>query len=198
MKRCFPIPVLICLLLAVLLTGCGDDGTGKGFRFPLAEDPTQLDPQVSSDASSVTLISVLFEGLTRLDASGNAVPGAADWTVSPDGLTYTFTLRESYGSTLSVRGETVPWEEPVRVTADDFVFGMQRVVSPETGSGLADQLYGIVGAEDVHAGRSSLDALGVRATGDYELTITLTAPDEGFPARLATTPFMPCNRAFFA
>ncbi len=187
-----------CLLCALLLGGCGDDGLGKGFRFPLAAEPQQLDPQVSTDISSVTVLSALFEGLTRLDEDGNAVPGAADWSVSADGLTYTFQLRESYWSTISVRGEETDWDEPTRVTADDFVFGMQRALSPDTGSEVAEALYGIVNAEDIHAGRKSAATLGVRALADDTLTVRLSAPDVSFPARLATTPFSPCNRAFFA
>lgn len=197
MKRRFAGLLAICLLLTAALTGCGDDGTGKGFRFPLDGEPEQLDPQLSADASSVTVISVLFEGLTRLDDDGNAVPGAADWVVSADGLTYTFTLRKSYWSTLSVRGAQTPWDEPTRVVADDFVFGLQRAVSPDTGSPLATALDGIVNARDIREGRKTANTLGVRAVGENTVIITLTAPDDRFPARLASPPFMPCNREFF-
>ena len=196
MRRAAALFAMICLLCGGLW-GCGDDGSGKGFRFPLEAEPKQLDPQVSTDASSVTVIAALFEGLTRLDEEGQAIPGAADWTVSADGLTYTFTLREAYWSTMTRKGETTGFEDPVMVTADDFVFGMQRTVDPQTGSALAQELSGIEGAADILAGRKSVSALGVRAVSDTTLTITLTQPDAAFPARLATTPFMPCNREFF-
>lgn len=196
MRRIAALLAAVCLLCGGLW-GCGDDGSGKGFRFPLEAEPKQLDPQVSTDASSVTVIAALFEGLTRLDAEGQAVPGAADWTVSADGLTYTFTLRESYWSTMSRKGETTGFEDPVMVTADDFVFGMQRSIDPQTGSALAEELSGIQGAADILAGRKGVSTLAVRAVDDTTLTITLTQPDAAFPARLATTPFMPCNREFF-
>ena len=186
----------ICLFCG-LLWGCGDNGSGKGFRFPIADDPQQLDPQVSTDASSMAVIAALFEGLTRLDEEGQAIPGAADWTVSADGRTYTFTLRESYWSTMTRRGETTGFEDPVMVTTEDFVFGMQRAADPQTGSPLAEQLRGIQGAADVLAGRQKATALGVRAVDEKTLTITLTQPDASFPVRLATAPFMPCNREFF-
>lgn len=188
---------VICVLLSICLTGCGDDGTGKNFRFPLAAEPKQLDPQAAGDTASITLLSVLFEGLTRLDANGKAVPGAADWTVSDDGRLYTFTLRESYWSTISVRGET-PWDDPVMVTADDFVYGLQRALLPQTGSAWAHHLYGIENAQAVHEGKKPADALGVRAVSESVLTVTLTKPDAHFPAVLAGTPCMPCNRDFFA
>ena len=196
MRRAAALFAMICLICGGLW-GCGDDGSGKGFRFPLEAEPKQLDPQVSTDASSVTVIAALFEGLTRLDEEGQAIPGAAEWTVSADGLTYTFTLRESYWSTMTRKGETTGFEDPVMVTADDFVFGMQRTVDPQTGSALAQELSGIEGAADILAGRKGVSALGVRAVNETTLTITLAQPDAAFPARLATTPFMPCNREFF-
>ncbi len=197
MKRLYAWLAVVCLTLCGLLTGCGDDGTGKGFRFPLDAEPRQLDPQVSADTASVTLLSVLFEGLTRLDADGRAVPGAATWTLSEDGRTYTFTLRESYWSTKTVRDEELPWEEPMRVTAADFVFGIRRALSPETGSALGKDLYAIKNAKAVHTGKKAVDTLGITAVSDTVLTITLEKPDARFPAILATTPCMPCNEAFF-
>ncbi|MBQ8683764.1 MAG: peptide ABC transporter substrate-binding protein [Clostridia bacterium] len=190
--------LVACMLLCGLFGGCGDDGTGKGFRLPLAAEPAQLDPQMATDSAAITVVTALFEGLTRLDSTGQAVPGAADWTVSADGLTYTFTLKESYWSTLKLRGTETPWDDPVQVVADDFVYGLQRALSPETGAPAAKKLYAIAGARAVHEGKQPVDTLGVQAVSDTVLTITLTAPDEDFPAVLATPVCMPCSRAFFA
>ena len=194
---------LLCLLLAVVLavapTGCkkNKDGLGGGFRFPIAAEPTGLDPQMATDDAAVTVLCALFEGLTRLDNSGNAIPAAADWTVSEDGLTYTFTLRESYWSKNPVKGETHPWDEPLPVTADDFVFGLHRIADPATGSPLAAELTGIQNAKAVIAGKKSAEELGITAVDERTLTITLSAPDADFPAKLATSPFFPCHREFF-
>lgn len=121
---------------------------GKSFRFSLSAEPRQLDPQVAEDAASVAVVSALFEGLTRLDEKGKAVAAAAEWTVSEDGLTYTFRLRPS------------KWSNGDPVTADDFVFGMQRTVSPATGSGLASRLSGIQGAAAVMGRRTSAGGAG--------------------------------------
>lgn len=194
---------LLCLLLAVLLaiapTGCkkNKDGSGGGFRFPIAAEPAGLDPQMAQDDAAVTVLCALFEGLTRLDNSGKAIPAAANWTVSEDGLTYTFTLYDSYWSKNPVKGETHPWDDPLPVTADDFVFGLHRIADPATGSPLAEELQGIRNAEAVTAGKMAVEELGVTAVDDKTLTITLTAPDEDFPEKLATSPFFPCHRAFF-
>lgn len=197
MKRGMALWLAICLLAGLCLGGCGDDGSGRGFRFPLAAEPRQLDPQAATDAPSKALIAVLFEGLTRLDDKGQAVPALAEWTVSPDGLTYTFTLRESYWSTLSLRGEETPWDKPTPVTAADFVFGMQRAVDPATACDSASQLLGILRAADIQAGKAAPDTLGVQATDERHLVITLTDPDPAFPKKLATPSCMPCNREFF-
>lgn len=188
---------VVCLLAVCLLSGCGDDGSGRGFRFPLDAEPRGLDPQMATDDAAITVTATLFEGLARLDAEGKAVPGAATWTVSKDGLTYTFTLAESYWSAQPKAEKDSPWAKPTPVTADDFVFGLQRVVDPQSGSPLAGELYGIQNAKQVHTGKATLSELGVKALDKQRLTITLTKPDKDFPSRLATTPFMPCNRQFF-
>ncbi len=189
--------VLLACILLCSLTACGDDGSEKGFLLPLNGEPRQLDPQSATESASVTVIAALFEGLTRLDGDGNVVDGAATYTLSTDGLTYTFTLKESYWSPLSIRGEKTAWDKPTLVTAQDFVFGWQRAVSPDNQSGTATAFYGIRNAEAVHEGTKPLTELGVAAISDTQLTVTLEKPDASFLTRLASTPFMPCNRAFF-
>lgn len=195
-KRLLALLLAVCLLCPGL-TGCGDDGTGGGFRFLIEKEPKGLDPQMATDTPSVTVMGALFEGLTRLDSAGNPVPAAADWVVSEDGKTYTFTLKKNHWTALSVKGQETPFDNPTPVTADDFLFGIQRVLDPATGSPLAAELYGIQNAEAVHTGKKKLTALGVKAVDDTTLTITLEQPDNRFLAKLASTPFMPCNRDFF-
>lgn len=195
-KRLLALWLVVCLLCTGL-AGCGDDGTGKGFRFPIDAEPEGLDPQMATDTASVTVIAALFEGLTRLDAAGQVVPGAADWTVSKDGKTYTFTLRESKWSALSLKNQQTPWDNPTPVTAQDFVFGWKRAVDPKTGSPLAAEFDGIKNAKAIRTGKKKLSTLGVKATDDKTLVVTLEQPDDDFLARLTTTPFMPCNQAFF-
>ena len=184
-RRCAAL-ALTFVLLSLSLAGCQKDTPlGRSFRFSLPAEPRQLDPQVAVDAASVVVVSALFEGLTRLDEEGKAVPAAAEWSVSDDGLTYTFHLRKS------------KWSNGEPVTADDFVFGMQRAVSPETGSDLSERLFGIRRAREINAGQLPAEELGVRAVDDSTLVITLTEADAGFPEKAAGTPFFPCSRQFF-
>ena len=197
-KRILCAFVALCLLIGGT-AACGKKqaGVGGGFRFPIAAEPRTLDPQMATDDAAITVICALFEGLTRLDANGKAIPAAADWVVSEDGLTYTFTLRDSYWNKNPIKGKTQPWDNPLPVTADDFLFAMQRLADPAIASPLAGELLGIAGAEKVIAGDKPMEELGVVATDDKTLTITLSAPDADFPAKLATSPFFPCHRAFF-
>ena len=195
---------LLCVLLALAmvmggLSGCkrNKDGLGGGFRFPIGAEPTALDPQMAGDDAAVTVMCALFEGLTRLDNSGKAIPAAADWTVSEDGLTYTFTLKEAYWSVNTTKGEEHPWDNPLPVTADDFLFAFHRLADPATGSPLAEELLGIANAADVLAGKKEVAELGVVAEDSKTLVITLDAPDDNLPAKLATSPFFPCHREFF-
>lgn len=186
-KRSYLIRIATTVLLFVLLlSGCKKDSiSGKGFRFPLASEPRQIDPQVSTDSASVTMVAALFEGLACLDESGNAQPAAANWAVSGDGLTYTFTLIDS------------KWSDGTAVTAQDYIFGMQRAVLPSTQSTLAEQLFDIKNAQQVNAGTLDVSKLGIKAIDDKRLIITLTRPNSDFPAKTASTPFMPCKQSFF-
>lgn len=181
-----PLVAVLYTVLVIFAGGCKkDNGTGKGFRFPLPSEPRHIDPQVATDSASIALISDLFEGLARLDESGIARPAAASWTVSDDGLTYTFTLRSS------------KWSDGTEVTADDFVYGFQRAVHPSTNSKLAENLYMIKNAREINQGRLDISKLGVTAVNSRTLTVTLTQPDSDFPAKTASTPFMPCKKSFF-
>lgn len=173
-------------ILILPLSGCKKENTaGKGFRFPLSAEPRQIDPQSSTDPASVTMVAALFEGLARLDESGKAVPGVATWTVSTDGLTYTFELKDS------------KWNDGTMVTSNDFVYGMQRAVLPTSHSELAEQLFDIQGASDIYSGKKKASSLGVKANGDKELVITLVEANEDFPAKTASSPFMPCKKSFY-
>jgi peptide/nickel transport system substrate-binding protein/oligopeptide transport system substrate-binding protein len=130
----------LLLLLAVLLTlliGCQQEPsgtveqaqpetkTGGIYRIPLPWSPRTLDPAFSTDTYSAILIHQVFDGLVQFDQNLNVIPGiASDWKVSPDGLTYTFTIRED-----------VKFHNGRQVTADDFVYSFTRVLDPKQRSG---------------------------------------------------------------
>ncbi len=177
---------LILLLSAFLIAGCKKETiAGKSFRFPLSSEPRQLDPQVCTDTASAAVVGAIFEALTALDEKGKAIPGAAKWQVSQDGLTYTFTLFDNV------------WNDNTPVTAHDFEFGIKRAVMPLTKSGLAYRLYNIKNAKQINEGAKDISELGVNALDNKTLKITLNKRDNKFLEKTANAPFMPCQKSFF-
>ncbi len=192
----FGIVMLCAVLCLCTFCGCRSRG-GDSFGFTIVAEPQQIDPQAAKDTASLTVIGGVFEGLTRIDENGKVVPGAADWTVSEDGKTYTFHLKTSCWSTVSVRGEETGFEDPLQVTAHDFVFGIRRAADPATACAYTSLLNGIENAPEVLSGKKPTTALGVKAVDTQTLVITLTAPDADFLQKLTSPAFMPCNEAFF-
>src|SRR5699024_4951133 len=119
-----------------------------------------------------------FEGLVRCDDEGNITPGCAQsWEVSSDGKTYTFQLYQGlkwhiYDSVAERMGENYNPE----ITADDFVFALQRAADDLTQSPLYSTISSIANAPEVHSGRADESTLGVTASGKYTLTIHLSSP----------------------
>jgi oligopeptide transport system substrate-binding protein len=138
-------------------------------------DPITLDPAISGEMTSHQYIMQIFSGLVRLDDDLVPVPDIAqDWQLSPDGLTYTFSLRED-----------VKFQSGKAVTADDFQYSWERACDPATGSKTAATYLGdIVGVSEVLAGQTK-EISGVKVTDDYTLEVTIDAPKSYFLAKLA-------------
>ncbi len=185
--------VLFCILIIFInLSGCKkskDAPENQTIKYNLDNEPRTLDPQVCNDPSSNTVIMNIFEGLIRLDKKEKIIPGVAySWEISDDKLTYTFHLREN-----------AAWsdKEKTPVTAEDFVFGLQRALDNYTKSPKANTLYCIKNARKINIDGANTDLLGVKAKDAHTLVIELEYPMENFLSLLATPPTMPCNRAFF-
>lgn len=128
-------------------------------------EPLSLDPHKTQGTWESRIVSDLMTGLTDSDAEGNVIPGmATSWDTSPDGLVWTFHLRDA------------KWSDGEPVTADDFVFALQRIMKPETAAEYASLLYFIKNAEPVNSGKMKPDELGVKALGPRTLQITLEHP----------------------
>ncbi|MEI6778251.1 MAG: ABC transporter substrate-binding protein, partial [Chloroflexales bacterium] len=151
------------------------DDTGT-LRWSLegVSDLTSIDPAKPGDAPTITVINNVFGGLVKLNEKLEVVPdGASSWGVSADGKTYTFTIREG-----------LSFANGVSVTADDFVYSINRALSPATASyGAPFQLSHIVGAKDVVDGKAKT-ASGIKASDPRTLEITLDAPLAYFLAQL--------------
>lgn len=201
MKKGLAILVLAALLVT-LLCGCGKSGKDVQIVLPLDADPEYLDPCIASSASERNLVANVFEGLLTYDENGAIVPAAAErYDVSADGLTYTFYLKDTLRWRLTnIAGKVLGDAKDSfdrTLTAQDFVYGLRRTIDPATGSPWAPMLLAIKNAEKIQSGEMKPAKLGVKATDDRTLTVTLDHPDEGFPAALTLPGAMPCSKVYF-
>lgn len=192
MRRGLAALLALCLLC---LAACGNkDRSGYIVSYDLTAAPRSLDPQLASSSESLMIIENTFEGLLRQSATGELVPGVATgYTVSDDGLTYSFTLRND---AMWSDGKSPAFKTPV--TADDFVFAFQRVVSPETGSPAATGFLCIQNARQILKGELPAERLGVSAPDAHTLVVKLETRNPFFAETVTTAAAMPCNREFFS
>lgn len=171
--------------------------------FAVKEKAGSFDPQIVSDDTASIVVGNCFEGLLRLDENGNTVNGAAkNYTVSPDGLTYTFYLRTDAKWHLTSNAQKqlekeLPENFDLSVTAYDFRFALIRAVDPATNSKQSHLLGNILNAKEISDGTLTADNLGVKAIDKYTLEITLSQPQSNFEKVLTQPVCMPCNETFF-
>ena len=200
--------VLCCILLLLSFSGCfGKTKTGKSFSMPITDEPQSLDPQIADSNAERLVASNCYEGLVRVGENGEIVNGVAErYTVSDDGLTYTFYLRQDaqwalYSAQKIVLaeqyGENFKETFPKTVCAEDFVFALQRAVDPQTGSADAYLFSALENAQSIQAGQAPKESLGVRAVDEFTLEIRLARADENLLYALTAPGAAPCDRAFF-
>jgi oligopeptide transport system substrate-binding protein len=147
------------------------------------DEPAELDPHVNAAVSTGGILSALFEGLVEYGNDGQTiVAGAADrWDVSPDGLTYTFHIREG-----------AQWSNGAALTAQDFRESFLRIMDPQIASEDAGYTYGISGARDFLSGHATDPAsVGIRTDGANTLVIKLDYRVPYLLRMLAWNPFYP-------
>jgi ABC-type oligopeptide transport system substrate-binding subunit len=155
----------------------------KVLRVANMAEPETLDPHKTSTINEHNILLNLFEGLMVLDPGGKVAPGAAEsFSISEDGLTYTFRLRDN-----------ARWSNGEPVTAGDFVYSLRRIEDPKTQSRYAEVLYPIKNAEQVNTGKAALTELGVAAVDARTVQITLKAPTAYFLQLLTHQTSLPVN-----
>jgi oligopeptide transport system substrate-binding protein len=146
-------------------------------------EPETLDPTFAATQAEDNIVGDLMVGLTTLDAAAKPIPGMAErWTVSKDGLTWTFTLRSAR------------WSDGEFVTADDFDFAFRRLLNPKTASRNAANLWVIKNAQGVSGGRLPETALGIAVPKPSTLVLTLEHPAPYLPELLAHVSASPLPR----
>jgi oligopeptide transport system substrate-binding protein len=189
-------PVLGALLAVTLAAGmaaCGHRDSAKNaageslveLRRGNGPDPDSLDPHKARAMESMVVLRDLFEGLTRLDHEAAPIPGQAEsWTVSDDGLVYTFKLRPN-----------LQWSNGDPLVAEDFAAGLRRLVDPSTASQYAQVVDVIRNAPEIIAGKKRVSELGVGTPDQNTVTITLSTPAPYLPGLMAHPSTAPLHRA---
>jgi len=149
-----------------------------------AAEPNSLDPHVATGNTASSVLYDLNVGLTALDARSRVIPGAAEsWTVSPDGLTYTFRLRPG-----------LKWSDGSALSSEDFVWSARRLVTPSTAARFASFFYPVRNARAIVRGKLPPEQLGVEAPDPRTVVYRLESPAAYFLENLASNVGAPVPR----
>lgn len=201
----------IALAGAMALTGCGNGGSSttsapgtteasssteassdaeapavggeKIVRVVSGGEPGSLHPALAQGTHESIILDHVYEGLMKRDENSKIVPGMAEsYTMSDDGLTYAFKIRED-----------AKWSNGDAVTAKDFEVAWKFALAPETASDYAYQLYYLEGGQAYNEGTGSVDAVGVKAVDEKTLEVKLAASTAYFLELCAFYTYYPVN-----
>lgn len=164
---------LAAIVAALTLLACSPAGPPPGtivLNRGNGPDIKSLDPAFIEGTWEAWVVGDLLMGLTTEGPNGEPVPGAAThWETSPDGLTWTFHLRDEV------------WSDGVPVTAADFVTAWRREMDPKTAAIYSYILWPIKNAKPISEGKLPPSALGAKAADDHTLVVTLEHPAPYLP-----------------
>ncbi len=137
------------------------NGGEKIFRYSELQEPTTLDPNKAKCILDNEVAHMTQECLVR-NTAGKIEPGIAEsWEISDDGLVYTFHLRDA------------KWSDGESIKAEDFVYGLQRLMDPATASEYAFIGEYVKNGAAVESGEKAPEELGIKAPDDKTVEITL-------------------------
>ncbi len=149
-------------------------------------EPKGLDPQLQTGVPERRIINALMEGLVSGDPTDDLTsrPGVAEsWSANDDFTVWTFNLRDN-----------ARWTNGDPVTAQDFVYSWQRILSPELGAQYAEMLYVIENGEQFQKGElKDFGKVGVKALDNRTLQVRLAGPTPHFLSMLQHYSFFPVN-----
>ena len=184
------------LLSAGVLVACsgGKSGSsgGQTFSYVYTQDPDTLDYSISNKKSTSEFTGNAVDGLLEVDKYGNLIPSLAkDWTVSKDGLTYTYKLRKGV-KWMTSEGEEYGGE----VKAQDFVTGLKHAADKKSQAIYLVQ-KSVKGLDDYVTGKTSdFSTVGVKAIDDYTVQYTLSQPESFWNSKTTMGILMPVNEEF--
>ena len=177
---------------ALLLAACGQSGSDtKTYSSTFSGNPTTFNYLLDYYADNTSILTNLVDGLLENDNHGNLVPSLAeDWSVSNDGLTYTYKLRKD------AKWFTADGEEYAPVKAQDFVTGIKYAVDNK--SQAIDLIQNsIKGLNDYITGADSdFSKVGVKAIDDQTIEYTLARPEPYWNSKTTNSILFPVNEEF--
>lgn len=195
-KSIWTIALALVMCLALVFTGCTQTGTTQqgGGNYPgtteagtavinITSEPPEMCSITTTDTVSFNVLRHLVEGLVVLDQQDKPVAGVAEkWTVSDDGLVYTFNLRKDY-----------KWSNGEPVTAKDFDFAFKALLNPDFAADYAYFGYVFKNGSAYNNGKATADEVGIKVIDNYTLELTLEQPTTYLLDMLAFGVFLPVN-----
>lgn len=185
----------VTLLAATTLAACSGSGssakTEKTFSYIYETDPDNLNYLTTGKAATANITSNVVDGLLENDRYGNFVPSMAeDWSVSKDGLTYTYTIRKD------AKWYTSEGEEYATVKAQDFVTGLKYAADKKS-DGLYLVQESIKGLDAYVKGEiKDFAEVGIKALDDHTVQYTLNKPESFWNSKTTMGVMAPVNEEF--
>ena len=184
------------LLASGVLAACSNTSSNnaklaKDYQYVYQTDPETLDYITSNAGPTKSVVTNGVDGLMEADKYGNLVPSVAeDWSVSKDGLTYTYKIRKG------IKWYTSEGEEYANVTAKDFVTGLKHAADSKAG-GIYLVQDSIAGLSDYLSGANKdFSKVGVKAIDDHTLQYTLKRPEPYWNSKTTYGLLFPVNADF--
>lgn len=185
----------VTLLASGVLAACSGSGSSakgeKTFSYVYETDPDNLNYLTTGKAATANITSNVIDGLMENDRYGNFVPSMAeDWSVSQDGLTYTYTIRKD------AKWYTSEGEEYAAVKAQDFVTGLKYAADNKS-----EALYlvqdSIKGLDAYVKGEvKDFSEVGIKAIDDQTVQYTLNKPESFWNSKTTMGILAPVNEEF--
>ena len=185
----------VTLLASGVLAACSGSGSSakgeKTFSYVYETDPDNLNYLTTGKAATANITSNVIDGLMENDRYGNFVPSMAeDWSVSQDGLTYTYTIRKD------AKWYTSEGEEYAAVKAQDFVTGLKYAADNKS-----EALYlvqdSIKGLDAYVKGEvKDFSEVGIKAIDDQTVQYTLNKPESFWNSKTTMGVLAPVNEEF--
>lgn len=176
---------LSAALFVTAFAGCGKK-KADGITVQIGPNPETLDPALNSAVDGGNMLITLFETLLIIDQDNKVQPGQAEkYEVSPDGLTWTFTMRDG-----------LKWSDGTELNAKDFEYTFKRIANTNVAAPYAETVIGMIEGYKDAIDSKNPEKLNVKASDDGKtLTIKLAYPCSYFDKIVAFGTMSPVQKA---